>query len=79
MIKCCIVLHCICLSTKCSTCKRCAAVNMIICHPTYDLSGHKNAVPMDKCMKIYCLGILTLLCIMCSWMTIIEFGKSIRG
>ena len=38
---------------------------MVICHLTCDLRGHKNAMTMDKYMKI-CLGILTLLCIVCS-------------
>ena len=79
MSKCHIVLYCICLSIKFSTCKRCAAINMVICCLTYDLSDHKNAMPIDRCMKIYCLGILTLLCIMCSMMTIIGLSKSLRG
>ena len=56
-------------------------INMVISDPTYDLGSHgcKNARPMDRCVKIHCFGILTLLHIMCSWTTIIGLGKNLRG
>ena len=63
MSKCCIALHLIEYKMQYIHVRDVhiiSVINMVICGPAYDFSGHKNSMPLDRCMKIYDVGILTL-------------------